>query len=489
MRKVLAAILTVLLPVWMPATVSASDLFSAGPLATAVQIRGHHANSGTAGYRIVYETATDGKKTAPSEILLAADYIEIKNKGRHAIVDFKLRRLIQLYETERSFANLSLYGDVAFRMAEAINRQYLRQVLQGMDFKATSNAVDAFDPFWAGAELGLADPAEPHPEIDRRTDADGTIRFSYKGKEVAVATPSDRRVPAALQKRSLQALRSIASLHPDILDAIATDGRLPQNISYIRRPPNGEEQQVTLTLSSEAVATASYPLPAGYTSDLMRDFVGGPDNEALGTLMPVMLQAIAGTYGSGPRTTASYKAAIGQAMDSGRSFHALVLALELSLQRGEFLQSCGPADASCYTFPNIVTAARSDSRGSALLRSLELDQTDPAAATREREGIDRRDVPSGYLIGAFLGNGLVTQNTRRPEARQLLHEAMRGNPYVASFYKDLGDYHSRAFEYPTAWLLYDLGRLVPERSRAESDPLNGVDGMERHLVANFGQFF
>lgn len=184
MRKILAAILTILLPLWIPTMVSAGDLPAAGPLATAAQLRNLHANSSTAGYRIVYETAIDGQKAAPSEILLAADYVEIESEGRHAIVDFKLQRLILLRSAERSFNNLSLYGDVAFRMAEAINRQHLRQFLQGMDVDASADAVDALDPFWVGAELGLADPVEPHPEIDRRTDTDGTTRFSYRGKKL-----------------------------------------------------------------------------------------------------------------------------------------------------------------------------------------------------------------------------------------------------------------------------------------------------------------
>ena len=64
---------------------------------------------------------------------------------------------------------------------------------------------------------------------------------------------------------------------------------------------------------------------------------------------------------------------------------------------------------------------------------------------------------------------------------------MRGDPYVAGYYKDLGDLFRQSFEPAEAWLCYDLGRVLPGGPSAPV--INTINGHEAQLAAKLPQFF
>jgi len=73
------------------------------------------------------------------------------------------------------------------------------------------------------------------------------------------------------------------------------------------------------------------------------------------------------------------------------------------------------------------------------------------------------------------------------EILSMFASAIRGNPYVPTFYKDLGDYFARQYRSDLAWLCYDLGRQLPD---ANATPvLPSITNLEKRFAADFPQFF
>ncbi|MBX3504903.1 MAG: hypothetical protein KF895_05450 [Parvibaculum sp.] len=460
-----------------------------GPQRTATELREAHGPISPTGFRIVYESVTDGGSKEQVTLTLAEDFIETAREAHFRLIDFKLRRSIRIDRSKRSFENYSLYGEIAFRAYEMQNRQHLRRTLESMNVNDPPSSVN---PFWAAVELRVPDRTAPDAIASRRDDGD-IVRFSYGGSEVSSFTLSTTQVPVALRKRFVQGMREVTSVHPAILDAMTSGGTVPQEIAYVRAKNSGGFKYTTLVLISAGPVTPSYPLPADFKADIRPDRAVAPlerpGAKILRELMPVMLDAVAGRHGSGPQSVSNYKSAIDNAMRAGQSFQALALALELSLQYGDNLSTCPSSETACHPFGKIVQAAERDPNGRALLHSFRIEQSDPAAATRERESIDTSLLSNGYLVGAFIANGLNAQGTRPEDARRLHRDAILGNPYVGSFYKDIGDHFTYSFEIPTAWLFYDLGRALPGRNQAESDPLARVDSIEKRLSADFPEFF
>lgn len=457
----------------------------AGPHLTARELREAHGRINTSAFRIVYESTTDGGSKEQVTLTISEDVVETAKETSLHFTDFKLKRYFGIDTSKGTFENYSLYGDVAFRAYEMQNRQHLRRTLESMKVDKPPFSID---PFWASVELGIPDRSAPEAVAARRDDGN-TVRFIYGGANVSSFTLSATRVPVAMQKRFVQGMRNVASVHPAILDAMTAGGTIPQEITYIRPQNSGVSKSTTLVLISAGPATYSYPVPPDFRHNLAASPLERPATRTVRELMPVMIDAVAERNGSGPRSVSSYKSAIDGAMRAGQSFQALVLALELSLQYGDNLSTCPPNETACHTFQKIVNAAERDPNGRALLNSLRLDQSDPAAATRERESIDTSLLSNGYLIGAFIANGLNAQGKRPDDARRLHRDAILGNPYVGSFYKDIGDHFLRSFDIPTAWLFYDLGRSLPTRNPTNSDPLRWVDSIETKLAADFPEFF
>jgi hypothetical protein len=120
------------------------------------------------------------------------------------------------------------------------------------------------------------------------------------------------------------------------------------------------------------------------------------------------------------------------------------------------------------------------------MHSLDIERTDPNEAIKIRQGIRRDDVTNGYVIEGFIGN-LLGSTGHQKEALPLLIDEVNGDPYVAGYYKDLGDLFRVSFEPVLAWTCYDLGRALPGGSSAPV--IASVNDYEAMLESKFPQFF
>ncbi len=90
------------------------------------------------------------------------------------------------------------------------------------------------------------------------------------------------------------------------------------------------------------------------------------------------------------------------------------------------------------------------------------------------------------MVDDFLANDLGEAG-HDTDALPLFANAIRGNPYLAGYYKDMGDVFRRAYSPDLAWLCYDLGRMLP--GSADTPVISHVTEQETELAKTYPEFF
>lgn len=444
----------------------------AGPHASAAQIRAARGAGATPVRRLIFVDRREGK--APSEVKLdlAGDYIRITDAARDVVLDFKLRRQLTLSAGQRSFVNASMFADLAFRVYEFQNRRMLGNVMSGAGVSSDKSPMTL--PV-IQAQLGLTVPGVAATPVETATDGDGTIHFRFDGKEAARVRFSDKRLSADEQKAFARFIRRGVILHPGIGDALAADGRVPAELWFLEYE-GFDAKPRTLALTSDATARLDYPLSADF---MPTSIPFGAPHEGLKDLFPLMQSAVAGRAGNGPRTVESYRAAIEAAHQKKEHLQVVMLYMESLLQHGQKTKVMCPGDPICA----MVSEANQDSQVMILMKGLSYGGRDAPKGLPLLRSIDRKGLSNAYLLDVWMAN----DSGNSPEAAQLFSNGIRGNPYVAPFYKDFGDYWYRSYATPYAWFFYDFARNLPDANKVEM--LAPLDKIETKLAADFPQFF
>ena len=434
--------------------------------------------------RLVFELRQGDAAPVTLTAWIGPDYFDLIEGGHETLYDFKLRRRLVLDRTAGTFANLSLYGDVAFRRFDMEKRVELA----GM-FSAGAGGKEqplALKPFWIESDVGVPTGLTPRTVVAQETVADGSLRFRVNGEEVGLFVPKPGRLPLRIGQTFARFLRYRLQLHPDIVGALEEDGRLPQRLIFVvvageDRRPGG------LVLRKSEMVNDDYPLPATLRSVPIPAGADDTDASTLRALLPVMLDAVAGKWGNGPRSLADYRRAIDEALQHKQGFQAALLLAEMTMQYGRAANDCttGPPDVPCHDADELSKRLAGDARAAKLYKAQLLQSKDPKQALALWQGLRRDDVTDGYVVDIFLA-GLESAGNRADAAVEFVR-GMRGNPYLGALYKDLGDYFLRGARVDLAWLCYDLGRSLPGGGR--TGPLTSVDGLELRLAQAYSNFF
>lgn len=457
----------------------------AGPALDAARIRAARVAAPGQQLALVFDDHRGTGAPVPLTVLLAKDYLDIVEGGREALYDFRLHRRLTLDRGARVFANFSLFGDVAFRRFELGKRLSLI----GMTGEALAGDTLplSLQPFWIESDVGLLGAAKKEPAIAQQKLPDGATSFRLGGEEVALFAPASEAVPAELRRSFERFLRLFLPLHPDIAAAIALDGRLPQRLVYVS-DAGGRRHPAGLVLRRALHREADYPLPSGFEPRPLGGQAQDQEALALRGLLPLMLEAVAGKAGSGPRPLAGYRRAADQALKQNHAFAAAMLLAEAALQYGTDAGDCtiGPGGVPCHGGEELGLRFAADPRAVKLYRAQTDEPRDPKEAVALWESIKHDDVANGYVIDAFLA-GRLSAAGHRQAAMGAFRRALEGDPYLAGVYKELGDHFLRASRTDLAWICYDFGRSLPDRD--PHDPLASVDELERQLLADYPQFF
>jgi hypothetical protein len=467
----------------VPLAAGAAEI--AGPQLDAAALRAaRHAAPGPQLY-LAFELRRGNAAPAPLSVFLGTDYVDIVEGGRETLYDFRLRRRLQIDRASGVFANFSLYGDVAFRRFELGKRRAIAAMFG--DSAGGDDVPLALRPFWIESDVGFSLGGKNEPAVEQRKLPDGAISFRVAKQEVALFAPASEAVPAELDKSFARFLRFDLPIHPQILSVIALDGRLPQRLVYVS-DAGGTRHPVGLILRRALHRQADYPLPANFEP---RPLAGQADDQEalpLRGLLPLMLEAVAGKAGGGPRPLADYRRAADRALREGRSFAADLTLAEAVMQYGTDAVDCsiGASGAPCHDPAELGRRFAADPRAAKLYQAQTAEPKDPQAAVQLWASIKHDDVPNGYVVDAFLASRLSAAG-HRDEAMGAFARALRGNPYLVAVYKELGDYFLRDSRSDLAWVCYDLGRALPGRD--PHDPLATVDALERQLVQDYPEFF
>jgi hypothetical protein len=457
---------------------------AAGPQYDAVSLRKARGAAMSPELRLEFEVRQGDAAPARFIVWLAADYLDVRAAGRETIYDFRLHRRLVIDRDDGAFANLSLFADVAFRRFEMEKRVALAQAF----LEASHGAPPPLplQPFWIESDVGVSSETKVPPAIETEVLGDGAQRFRFDGEEVAFFVAASEAVPGAMRATFARFLRLHLPLHPDIVAAIAENGHLPQRLVYVT-VKGGERRTAGLILRKSLMLRSDYPLAAALARRPLANLADDKEGRDLAALLPTMLQAVAGKALGGPRPLADFRRAIDAALRGEESFEAALLLAEATMQYGRAANDCeaGTADL-CHDAAELSRRLGADRRAALLYKGQQAEAEDPEEAATLWQGLKHDDVADGFVVDALLAP-LLSGSRHRADAVAAFAKALAGNPYVGPLYRELGDHYLRAARPDLAWLCYDLGRALPNRS--PDGRLSEVDALERKLEAQYPGLF
>ncbi len=472
----------------------ATDFGAIGPQASAAQIIAAHGVTTGPVLRVVYESPLGTSPVAIRySIDIASEYVFVKQsvaEGQSVqttLYDYQLKRIIFIDETRHAFANMSMYGTVDFRYYESYNRRTIRAVMGKAGLQAKS--AEFGNPYWDQQALQIADVADGPVPIKRESTNGGGLRFIVDGENAASFEPSTESLSPSEMKGLARFLRANVTLHPAMVDAIMASGKVPSDIASLEIFGDKRTERQWKLVSVERT-TGSYPLSSDNKPDLLSPDSNMKLSEPLHSLLPIMFDAIAGRYHGGPRSIADYRTALADALAHGNVLQHYALDNEFLLQYGLGTTAClngNPAQDDCSHQQDIAQQWLADGRTHAMIDSFGPEgQGDYKSAIAQRKAIAHDDLSNPYMFDIWIGNAM-TEGGDNEGALSLLPNGIRGNPYIGSFYKDLGDAFRHSFEPMEAWTCYDLGRALPG---GDTKPIVvDIAKIEEFLETKYPEFF
>jgi hypothetical protein len=490
MRKAILVALALAALLW-PAAGQTPDAKTVNPMATAaVLIDGR----GVAPVlRVVYDrspVSAEDRIPISTTADIASDYVFIRDAYTggtppvSVVFDYRTGRSIAIDAVKHTFENSSLYAAVGFRDAEIFNRRVMRAMMKPFGIDKTNPLPG--NPYLDQQELGVRDAGDPPLSVERKATAGGGLEIIADGINGGGFELSSQALSPSEMKGFARFLRRGISLHPVLFSAIIATGRLPSEISVFSSRDGKELRKATWRLVSADRTTATYPLSAN-DKPVLSD--AGQQPEPLRSLLPVMLEAVAGRYNGGPRSVADYRAALTKALADRNVLQHYLLDNEFQLQYGLGTMAClngNPLHDDCSQQGEIVAKWKSDADTMKLISAFEIEKSDPKTAIAQRDAIPRQGLSNAYILDLWNGDTML-QHGDLDGALSALPKAVRGNPYVGGFYKDLGDVFGHTFQQWQQWLCYDLARSLPG---AQNMPVvDSISKIEKSLGDKYPEFF
>lgn len=431
-------------------------------------------------------------RTYGLQVRLRRDWIGYREAtGTEVVLDFARRRHLTLDEGARTYVDESLYSDVCLRHFELPNREHIRSVL--VAGRAATADTAEFEPLLAEHQLAVLDKTRgrtiAEPKAPRNDKLRGFLKsvFGAKPSDISVeseqghsvyATAAGRRLfsysdegtetAPDMSRRFVQFLRYRYMGHPLILERLASVCRIPRELQYQARAPFGQPQnEVTLRLEAVTVVPDGELALDGY-----RRVVDSRQTLPSGFLERVLLGAVPDAQEVKARRMAEAK----QSAEGGRILECVLTLLELTLETGVSLPELGnvlrhePDPHVRQLREALGRQPGSQEEARAVLATL--------LELRKAAG-QRAHVVMTFEAALHRGLG------EAPRARELLHQALEANPFLAGAYKDLGDLYVRDFKMQEAWGCWEAARRIAP----DLGMLKDVRALEDMLAAEHPEYF
>lgn len=435
-------------------------------------------------FKLVFDRTRNGQPAGKLSVLVGFDYFAVIDGDRLTISDLRLLRRFVVDRAAGTLINLSLYSDVMFRRVELIRRMEIASAL--LHEKDHPVLPDSLDRFWIESELGIVGPGKLPAPLEPRQDGD-TTQFYYGEQKVASVKPSDAEVPAPVRHAYAAFLRRTLPVHPNITTWLGQAGTAPKQLDFLSEA-TGKEEKISLSLDSAASESADFPMPEHLTLVLLPQGSNDPDVMLMRQVLPHMTEAVSARGVDRAAQIDEFRAAVDRDFKEKRPFAAALRLTELALRWGRSATQCddGKDAKPCWNKDEIDKKLRSDPRSVTMFKATAIQDRKPAEALKLWLGLDRKDVPNGYVIDIFLAR-LFSERGERDEADKAFAAAFAGDPGVVALYRELGDHFARVSRLDLAWLCYDLGRALPHRT--PPDALTGIDTIEQELVKTYPDMF
>ena len=465
MKNIAARIAVTTIAMLAPLTAAATPAVS--PAAGTDVVLGMHTQR-EGQWQLEYRREAPDQPAETVWLRIAPDYHCIERGGGVRLYDFALRRIYEI-RPDHHFVNNSLYADVWARAAEIENRAVLGIAMQKAGIDALKKAGS--DPFWAETELGMTSARFPRPEL-KRTEDGGRTRWLLAGDEVVAVRYGKQAIPEAIKGSMHRLWPTFIQMHPQIVDEIAMNGRMPEELWVKTKLFAKDPFVVHWTLTrARWDAKATYPLPPHLNAEAAQ-----PEGA-----FPEIFAALATNVAEKktPLAQNEYATRVQAAIKNGDGLEAMLWTIEMSLASGTRDSRCASDDPRpfCALLPQVAPLVKADPRSALAFAQKSPDLDD-------RPQFD--NLPNVYLLQLLWatrppGKGVDAASTERD-----LLTALRARS-IPSFCKDTGDFYAKAWRPYAAWQAYDLGRLMP--GHIDGDLLTDIDSLEKRLAADKKEFF
>jgi len=445
----------------------AQPLF-ANPFAEAETYRSERGAATEARYRVRYEAmhAERGGPPVVREVVIdvGPDWSLVR-QGEHArLYDFRLNRVFTI--DDASFSTMNGLADVTFRIMERQNRSYLQRALSAAGVRG--EAPDACD---AESELGLVIPGAPDAGVTEFRERRGALSLWCGEREIGSFTPGDgAAAPAAFWPTMYAAMTT----HPTLHRRMRQTGRAPAQMEIsFREATTGLTRRAWRLIAVETISTP-YPLTASLrnaTADTVDQLVAGAGR--------IGAEAVSGRANGGPPTLESWDRQL-RALSRREGDAAAAMQLHATFNMFPELQcSAGQQHAACELVRGVRALA--DPAPWAMFQIGAAEQAgnpaDSIAAMRRAQASPLRDHPA---LGASFALALLQfDQAQVAEARAanlptdvtaLQNRALLASPYNPAYWTDVGDRFGRVYEWPSAFLFYDVAYALPMPSAVARNP-------------------
>jgi hypothetical protein len=406
---------------------------------------------------------------------LAKDYFSmVEPGGVTAIFHFPTRRIVTLEPSKKTFSDDSLYGLVAFRVNELINRGAQRAAFLALEKRETSpqrrkqldSLLKSFDRFRSESQFSLLTPVKDNVVT---VAAFQTVPHGkgwdivYDGETVVRFVPSGVRVPDAFLRSYHHYLSYSCQIHPLIRDKILATRMVPETLSFANVGML-EKRSTTFKLRSAATVVEEW---AGIPRDYTREH--NPASRLDRVLQKFEVQK--------DQIHLTSRSEMIQFVDEAMKRNAY---LDAYLEWWEYFHITGDTAMDVRRW---VVGTRSEQLRPFTRPRAQSREAD-ASYAEELKAIDRKGLTKGYMIDVTRA-GLLSQLGRADEAEDLYLKALEANPALTGAFEMLGEIYYREFRTNEAWRCFDTARKIGPNTRF----LKEVQSLEARLVKDFPDEF
>lgn len=414
----------------------------------------------------------DKKKSKPTQsastkrVVLGSGFFSVKEKSLERIYDFKNRRIHYLNHQSKTHAEISLFSDLAFRIAELQTRIQMAEAVQRAGEAGPDNLYTLESLFGLEGE-------KPRVTLTEEKSKAGGVVLLDQGEKVAEMdmgkdTP---QVDTALFGRFLIYDHS---LHPLIRRRILSETRAPKTFRYYLQNLISQDEFVVELKKFESRSDRGFKIPANYKRSSNRPGAL-PESAALDGL----IQSVRAGKSKLLQHPQSWYWDAAQASVAEKDYlNAAIYYLEYGLQSGDQAQVT-------EAMQKIAVYQTEGSDLDRFLRSLGVSGKEQAArAIEELQKLDRAKIKRSHVLDLVIANQKAVLG-QYEDAAQLLIAALKKNPYLAGAYKDLGDLFYGQLDMSSAWLCWDFARELEPRHFM----LEPISDYEKELLKNYPDFF